>query len=278
MRKDLDHHIRKECPNRDYECEYCGEKDTYASIIQIHDSACKKKKIPCTNTECTETIERGKMKHHLNECDYTIIPCKYENIGCDMKFMRKEITTHEEDDKVHLHLALGTVVKLQDKLDNLIDTLTAGKPQIFKLTEYQKKKDNNEMIKSPSFYTSPEGYHMCLEVYANGLGNAKQTHVSVYVLILKGKHDNTLKWPVTGKCVFELLNHSEDKNHHTMTVNITSEHKASVGSDWGYCKFISHAKLSDNPSNDSQYLKDDTLYFRLTVIPSDHKPWLDYTP
>ena len=269
MRKELDHHVSSKCLNRDHKCEYCGEKGTYANITQIHDRVCKKKIIPCTNTECTETIERRKMKLHLDVCDYTIIPCKYKNIGCDVELKRKDMPAHEEDDdKVHLHQALGTVVKLQD-------TLTAGKPLIFKLTEYQKKKDNNEMTMSPSFYTSPEGYHIRLEVYANGNEDGKPTHVSVYVPILEGEHDNTLKWPFTGTYVFELLNQLEDKNHHTMTANIGSQRKANVGSGWGYPKFIPHSKLSHDPLNNTQYLEDDTLYFRLTVTSSDHKPWLD---
>ena len=210
MRKDLDHHVINECLNRDHKCEYCGEKGTYTNITQIHDSICKKKKIPCTNTECTESIERGKMKRHLDDCEYTTIPCKYRKIGCDVELNRRDMTVHEEDDKVHLHQALGTVVKLQDNLQSAKDTIAAqqgevatlqgdmvsakdtiasqqdelvmlqgdvksvqdtlqsvmrtGKPLIFKLTEYQEKKYNNEKIKSPSFYTSPKGYHMCLGV------------------------------------------------------------------------------------------------------------------
>ena len=269
MRKHLDHHVHNECPNRDHKCKYCGKKGTYANITQIHDGVCEKKKIPCTNTECTKNIERGKMKRHLDDCDYTIIPCKYKYIGCDMELKRKDMPAHEEDDKVHLHLALGNVVRLQNKL-------YARKPQIvFKLTEYQKKKANNERTKSPYFYTSPQGYHMCLQVYANGDGDAKQTHVSVFVKIFEGEHDNTLKWPFTGTYIFELLNQLEDKNHHIMSLNITSTHQLSVVSDWGYSEFIPHSMLSHDPSNNTQYLKDDTLYFRLTVIPSDHKPWLD---
>ena len=268
MRKDLDHHVHNECPNRDHECEHCGEKDTYANITQVHDRVCEKKIIPCTNTECTETIERGKMKCHLDDCDYTIIPCKYKNIGCDVELKRKDLPAHEEedDDKAHLHLALGTVVKLQDKVDT-------RKPQIvFKLTEYQKKKDNNERTESPYFYTNPQGYHTCLLAYANGNGNG---HVSVFVKILEGEHDNTLKWPFTGTYFIELLNQLEDKNHYLMSLNITSTHRLSVGSTWGYLQYIPHYELSHNPSNNTQYLKDDTLYFRVTVIPSDHKPWLD---
>ena len=336
IRKYLDIHINNECLNRDHKCPYCGEKGTYANIMQIHDSVCEKKEIPCTNTECTETIERGKMKHHLDDCDYTIIACKYKKIGCDVKLKRKDMPAHEEDDSIHLHQALGTVVKLQDNLQSANDTIAAlqdkvqgnmksandtiralwgevatlhrdresvnniisalqskvvtlqgdmkstqdtlqsvtrtGKPLIFKLAEYQKKKDNNERTGSPSFYTSPEGYHMCLQIYANGYVDAKQTHVSTLVEILEGEHDNTLKWPFIGTYCIELLNQLEDKNHYTKTANIKGKDKANVGSWWGYSTFIPHSELSHDPSKNTQYLKDDTLYFRLTVTPS---AWLD---
>ena len=40
IRKVLDDHLKTTCPNRDYECEDCGEKGTYASIMEEHDQVC----------------------------------------------------------------------------------------------------------------------------------------------------------------------------------------------------------------------------------------------
>ena len=53
-----------------------------------------------------------------------------------------------------------------------------------------------------------------------------------------------------------------------------SEDKANAGSGYGCPKFILHSKLGHNTYN-TQYLKDDTLYFKVTVTQSDHRPWLD---
>ena len=39
---------------------------------------------------------------------------------------------------------------------------------------------------------------MCLAVYANGVGKGAGTHVSVSLLLLKGAHDDQLKWPMKG--------------------------------------------------------------------------------
>ena len=43
-----------------------------------------------------------------------------------------------------------------------------------------------------------EGYKMCLAaVYANGTGARTGTHVSLSLLLLRGKYDDQLKWPMT---------------------------------------------------------------------------------
>ena len=323
LRKDLDHHINNECPNRDCECEYCGEKGTYANITQIHYAVCDEKIVSCPNEGCTETMKRHKIEDHVeDDCEYTEMSCKYANIGCEVKLKRKDMRAHEEDDKIHLHLALGAVVELKDKLRNTVGRLEYGlllanqkikllsreeketwKEQetilmTFKLTDYQHTVENDEYFMSPSFYTSPEGYHMSVEVDANGDDDGEGTHVSVYVHILKGKNDSKLKWPFIGSVKIELLNQLEDDNHHIKTVLFEKQDNVQVGSSLGYPQFIPHSMLDHNPSSNTQYLKDDTLhfrfnrhksnrtrqflkddtlYFRVSVKVPDYKPWLEYT-
>ena len=130
MRKDVIDHLEGECPNRDYECKYCQEKGTYANITQIHDALCGKKLLFCPNIECSLTMERALMKKHLeDDCKYSVISCKYERIGCDVKMKRKDIGSHEQDDKAHLHQALNTVVKLQDDLLSATETIASMKKE-----------------------------------------------------------------------------------------------------------------------------------------------------
>ena len=294
LRKDLDHHINNECPNRDCECEYCGKKGTYANITQIHYVVCDKKIVPCPNEGCTETMKHHMIKDHVeDDCEYTEVSCKYVNIGCVIKLKREDMRAHEEDDKIHLHLALGAVVELKDKNSRLEYGLQLVNQKIklslreeremwkeqeltlmtFKLTNYQHKVENKKYFMSPSFYTSPEGYHMSAKVCANGYGDGKGTHVSVYAYIVEGKNDSKLKWPFIGKV---LLNQLKDDNHHIKTVSVKMEHNVQVGKGCGYL-FIPHSELDHNPSNNTQYLKDDTLYFRVSVKVPDHKPWLECT-
>ena len=187
LQKDLERHINNECPYRDHKREHCGKKSTYAKIAWIHDYIYEKKVIPCTNTECPESMECGKIKSHLDYCEYTIVSCKYKKFGFDMKFERKAMKIHEKDDSIHLHQALGAVVKLQDDLQSAKETiekitLKTEKSLTFKLTNFEQRNKDDCVFISPSFYTSPEGYHMCIEVHVN-YGGLKEVGIFVKVRV-----------------------------------------------------------------------------------------------
>ncbi len=125
---------------------------------------------------------------------------------------------------------------------------------------------------------------MCILVYANGLGDGEGTHVTVAAHLMKGDNDDSLSWPFTGRVTVELLNQLEDKNHHKETTTFPADDDVSQrvvdgerGEGWGYFKFISHADLAHKPLTNTQYLKDDTLIFRVSAEAPDYKPWLECT-
>ena len=270
MRKDLNKHLRNECPNRDHKCEYCGEKGTYAHITQVHDKICKQKILPCPN-KCAKTMPRQDIEKHVElECEYTVIACKFKDIGCTTEMKRGDMAAHEKNDGFHLSIALNAVVELQEK----VLKLESASNITFKQPKFQESKVDNKSFTSHSFYTNPGGYHMAIEVHANGSHIGKGTHVSVYASILEGKYDTELSWPFVGKVTLTLLNQMEDKNHVKKVLTIERAIRAKVGEDWGLTKFISHSKLAHDRVKNTQYLKDDTLYFSVSVEVSDHKPWL----
>ena len=172
MRKDLDKHLEEDCPNRDYSCEHCGEKGTYASI-QVHDETCIDKEVRYPKDGCNEMIQRQSIPYHIaTDCQHTVISCKYVNIGCKKQLKRKDMAAHEQDSDVHLIVALDTINTLQNQCEY-------GEPIKFKLTNFEAKKEKNEGVRSPSYYTSSNGYHIAIEVYANGLGHGEGTRVSL---------------------------------------------------------------------------------------------------
>ena len=274
MRKDLDDHLKTKCPKRAYECHHCGEKGTYASITEDHDKVCDKKIVPCPNkaSGCPLSMERGKTKQHVRSvCDYTEVACAYESLGCAVRMLRKDIKKHQgNDDKVHLHLSLQTVCILKEQHM----TLSEGEALVFKLSGYASKKENNEEFKSIPFYTSPGGYKMCISVDVNGYSVGKGTHVTVFTELLEGRYDDQLHWPFLGTVTYELLNQLADEKHHSRESFYDADDNTQVGNRCGFHEFLPHSSLSHDPATNTQYLLDDTLYFRMSVIVDHHKPWL----
>ncbi|XP_067406904.1 TNF receptor-associated factor 1-like isoform X2 [Emydura macquarii macquarii] len=60
-------------------------------------------------------------------------------------------------------------------------------------------------IHSPSFYTSRYGYRLCLKLYFNGDGTGAGTHISLFLVVMRGEYDFQLKWPFRHKVTFTLL-------------------------------------------------------------------------
>ena len=285
LKKDLEEHLETDCPNRDHKCEHCGKKSPHAFITQVHDGKCRKKIIPCPNAGCGDTMQRQQVcKHVRTKCLYAVIPCKYKGIGCDTELKREDMTAHEKDSKL-LHKALKTVHSQQSTIDSLqatvkslqatVKSLQNNAHSVFKLSGYGKKKRTNERFRSQPFYTHPNGYYMALRVYANGNSGGKDTHVSVFARTLKGEHDTELNWPFVGKVRVTLLNQLQDVNHHTMVIPFNATDSRCISDNWGFTTFIRHSALANDPVKNTQYLKEDELYFKVSVEVSDRKPWLE---
>jgi hypothetical protein len=228
-------------------------------------------------------MERHQIIEHLHsKCPYAMISCKYTGIGCDAELKRKDMAAHEQDDKFHLHMALETVNLQQSALKVLqhndkvkqaqldaqlarLNSLQADS-KIFVLHEYRKKKNDCQQFLFPSFYSHHNGYRMALNV------DAYSMHVRVSAPILQGKYDAELKWPFVGKVTFTLLNQLEDKNHCTGIVSFDAARNARAGGSTWSIALPFKSTLAHDPAKNTQYLKDDTLYFRVAVEVA--RPWL----
>ena len=165
----------------------------------------------------------------------------------------------------------------------------------FTLTEFTKRKQFNNEYYSQPFYSHPNGYKLSLEVNANGSGNGKGTHISIYASLMKGDYDNNLQWPFEGDIVIELLNWRENNNHYCGDTIDLNKHNDSDGSITsrvtegeyarkvkGILRFISHSSLLYNPDTNTEYLQDDCLRLRVidvavysTPLPSRTPSWQD---
>ena len=163
----------------------------------------------------------------------------------------------------------STVLHLQQQNASLRGVST---PFPVTVSDYQRKKDTNEVYTSPSFYTCPNGYCMALRVHANGDTTGKGTHVSVRIAILYGKYDAEIKWPFGNlKVIVTLKNQLKDKNHFIKILPTTAVASKGGGSDYDSPTFIRNSELLHNPDMNTQYLKDDMLHFAVRVETADGK-------
>ena len=292
LRKNVEKHKLK-CLRRQYQCPHCKETGEYKERTTTHLKKCPKIEISCPNSGCSDRVQRCKIRKHRQKCLFEILPCKYANIGCKEKVLRKANKDHERDHQ-HFQLAIDTVHKQENiikeqggmlaVLQSKVELLESDAQQFkFKVMNFEKYKGSSDEMFSPAFYTSPGGYKMCICVFANGYDDVEGIHVSVFAYLMRGENDDHLPWPFTGTVTVELLNQLEDKNHHSSEITfpqddeisqrVTDGEKARLG--YGDPCYIPHFSLGYDEAKHCQYLKDDCLYFRVKVdAKTTLKPWL----
>ena len=278
-------HRTEMCPLRRCACKYCKSSGTYREMTGTHLEKCPGVMVPCPNTGCGEWAKRNEMASHQLLCQYVTIDCPYKDVGCNYTSARHTMEDHKATSCGH-HLDLAMVQLKKQVIHYDRKECTAF---ITKMPQFSLLKDCSTTWQSPGFYTHPCGYRMCILVYPNGIGKVKGTHVSVCLCLMKGDFDDTLTWPIRYKCTITLLNQLEDEYHHDMYPFTYSEDKETkvncriidnkkIGQGQGYSDFIPHGQLSLQEDKQCQYLKDDSLYFRVQVevLPAC-KPWLMVT-
>ena len=141
--------------------------------------------------------------------------------------------------------------------------------------EYNIKKKDDVQWYSDPFYTHNKGYKMCLSVYADGNGDGKGTHLSVFLYLMKGPHDDKLTWPLRGKFEIRLLNQISDSEHHSWTLfyddnasescagRVIKHDRSTAGR--GFHLFVSNKGLHKITPT-CRLLKDDCLFFQVTKL------------
>ena len=294
-RRNLVDHMNCVCLERMYNCPYCYEKGTYLKVTTTHFTVCEYMPLPCPSGCGEWELVRGNMAHHLSEdCPNELIPCTFAIAGCQQIVKRKDLQQHLQDKDKHLDTVLSSYASLTLLVRDLLYGNTPNIPLPFrpwlqntptsyprpkwviKMEGFQEKKEKNELCYSDPVYSHFGGYKMCLSVDANGQGRGQGTHVSAFVNLMQGDNDDNLKWPFKGTIKVSLLNQLEDGQHLTREpwspnddVPEHSSGRATKGeraAGWGYAVFIPHQDLKYCGDKNCQYLKDNTLFFRVDCI------------
>ncbi|XP_069112334.1 TNF receptor-associated factor 3-like [Argopecten irradians] len=142
---------------------------------------------------------------------------------------------------------------------------------MWKLKDYgRRKRDaiNGKTLSlySQPFYTSKYGYKLCGRVYLNGDGTGKGTHLSFFMVVMRGDFDALLPWPFQLPVTMKLLDQNGTRQHiaeHFMPSGTSNSFKrptTEMNVACGVPCFVLHSKLETET-----YLKDDTLFPRIEV-------------
>ena len=254
-------------------------------------------KVHCSHAKegCMWTGELGQYDAHMNpnsnpqpdkrheECMYAEVDCKFHEMGCKARFLRKDMHDHlSKEMSSHLDLLESENHSLREKLKaaqgdcgwlklhSNKNSKSLSPPVTFTMTNVLQYVRDDDYWFSPPFYSHPQGYKMCFSVVPNGWGIAKGIFLSSYVYMMRGEFDDNLKWPFRGEVTIRLLNQDvardKEEEHCVKTATldgdskgrrVTRRNQAEVGH--GIPNLVPIVEVPP-------YLKNDTLAFEVVKV------------
>ena len=187
--------------------------------------------------------------------------------------------------RLHLDLTSVKLNKTEEKFEEIIRKLekkvTALENKLLRCSEEhtwkisgfseilrQAKTEEKNKIDSTPFYTAQNGYKYKLRLYPNGRSFGKNTHLSIYFILMKGEYDPILPWPFHKEVTFTLIDQQENQNDQDNVIRSFSE---ATNKTWnvrpdtenpgnGFNQFVSHTKLRERC-----FIVDDTMYIHVKV-------------
>ena len=146
-------------------------------------------------------------------------------------------------------------------------TLETVQQYDFIVPNFKQLKAEKKLHTIRPMYTRPGGYKFGIEIHPYGTGTGASSHVSVRIWSQEGEYDAHLKFPVKLFVYLQLLNqHRIDEGHYKKHISCLykeQSHGIFIGSEF---KFITHDELKWNKAKQTQYLKDNRLWFRITAV------------
>ena len=161
---------------------------------------------------------------------------------------------------------------------------TEGDPNVTPVLIVFKDFQQHTIWWSPPFYTHPQGYKMCLKVFPNGNRSGENTHVSVYINIMKGEFDDRLLWPFRGDLTIRLLRNNSETWYYEKVISFTERIHPRVSGrvvkgdkliqGFGIDQFIPQDSLTTS----SGYIQDNSLRFRILTSQVHGFSWVTMLP
>lgn len=157
-----------------------------------------------------------------------------EQLRLEQKSLQTLLSKREQDltrTRVDLQLYKGELCQLRKDLELAQSLAHHDGTYLWRIDNIQqlfhnaKNSSQASCILSAPFYTSKFGYKLALKVYLNGDKTVRNTHLSVYVTVMRGQYDSVLQWPFPYPITLCLYDRSAHQDHvvHTFTPDLTSD-------------------------------------------------------
>ncbi|KAM5258728.1 TNF receptor-associated factor 1 isoform 1-T4 [Hipposideros larvatus] len=251
--------------------------------------------VDCYRAPCSESQEELALQHFMKEKLLADLEGKlrvFENI---VAVLNKEVeashlalaaSIHQSQlDREHILRLEQRVVELQQTLAQkdqalgkleqnlrLMEEASFDGTFLWKITNVTRRCHESACgrtvsLFSPAFYTSKYGYKLCLRLYLNGDGAGKKTHLSLFIVIMKGEYDALLPWPFRNKVTFMLLD--QNNREHAIDAFRPDLSSASFQRPHSETNVASGCPLffplSRLQSPKHAYVKDDTMFLKCIV-------------
>lgn len=145
-REELALHASQNCPQRAYECQYCGKyRSTFEDVVKNHVPRCQYKPTSCPNGCRESPVSLDLQSHVENDCPLTAIECEFKFFGCMEMPLRNEIDKHLQTNyREHTKMLASTLEEVV-RQNTLFQLEMRRKIQDLKEENYQLKNTIEEM-------------------------------------------------------------------------------------------------------------------------------------
>ena len=144
---------------------------------------------------------KTQQQKRIKDLEAVLLPQKQEN---------HTVARERQQDDKGSELAENTLEQKPKGLHKLTTTTFVWKMAPFEQLVKKARMGKQYLLNSDPFYTGRHGYKMRVKLYPNGNGAGQGTHVSAYIVLMKGEYDAILPWPFERKVKLSIIDQEDN--------------------------------------------------------------------
>jgi len=160
--------------------------------------------------ELNSVKNQAASEERIKSVEETTDKLKLENANVTKSVVENHSLIMRLDERINnVNSNLGDV----DLRQQILENTSVGGRFIWKIDRLRSRIKHSALGKVAALHSAPcftkrFGYKFCTRLYLNGDGVGKDTHVSLFIVIMRSEYDALLEWPFRQKVTFNLFNYA----------------------------------------------------------------------